>query len=65
MKYFFTDNIQYVKNLLIRLDERRDIPNWSNQGLILLDYIDISEKVRFSNIFADILLTLIFGSLIN
>lgn len=45
--HFFLDNILYVKGLLNRLSDPRQIPNWSNEGSILLDYIEISEKVLF------------------
>lgn len=45
--FWFIDNIVYVKNLLQRFQDTRQIPNWLNQGSILLEYIDLSEKVCF------------------
>lgn len=37
-------NIPYIKSLLFEFTDRRLISNWLNQGQILLDYIDLSEK---------------------
>lgn len=44
--FFFIDNTRYIKDLLDRFEDPRSVPNWSNQALILLDYLDITAKVR-------------------
>lgn len=43
---FHLGNSQYLKELLDRFEDPRHVPNWSNQGAILLDYLDITAKVR-------------------
>lgn len=40
------ENITYIKMLLNSFEDQRQISNWSTQGQMILDYIDISEKVR-------------------
>lgn len=40
-------NSRYLKDLLDRFEDPRHVPNWSNQGLILLDYLDITAKVIY------------------
>lgn len=39
------DKIVYLKSLLQQFEEVRQISNWSNQGQILVDFIELSEKV--------------------
>lgn len=46
------DNLDYLHNLLSQIEtpdlhKGIKVPNWSNQGQIYLDFIDINEKVRF------------------
>jgi len=38
------DDIPYLKELLGQLENPRLIPNWSNEGMILADYIEIMKK---------------------
>ncbi|KAJ6638700.1 Nuclear pore complex protein Nup98-Nup96 [Pseudolycoriella hygida] len=38
------DDILYLKELLGQLENPRLIPNWSNEGMILMDYVEIIEK---------------------
>lgn len=39
------DDLKYLRDLLERFEDPRLVPNWSNQGMIFLDYMDISKKV--------------------
>lgn len=41
----FTDNTRYIKDLLDRFEDPRLVPNWANQGMIILDYLDMIAKV--------------------
>lgn len=43
---YLTDNTRYIKDLLDRFEDPRLVPNWSNQGMILLDYLDMVSKVN-------------------
>lgn len=54
--HFHTDNLDYLHNLLSQfespdLNKAVKVPNWSNQGQIFLDFIDINEKVSFYGTF--------------
>lgn len=40
-----TGNTRYIKDLLDRFEDPRQVPNWVNQGSIILDYLDITAKV--------------------
>lgn len=45
------DNMEYLHNLLNQFDDLSSsksikVPNWSNQGQIFLDFIDINEKFK-------------------
>lgn len=46
--FFFVsvENTRYIKDLLDRFEDPRQVPNWINQGSIILDYLDITAKVR-------------------
>lgn len=43
--FLFTDNTRYIKDLLDRFEDPRLVPNWLNQGMIILDYLDMITKV--------------------
>lgn len=47
--FFFSDNTRYIKDLLDRFDDPRLVPNWANQGMIILDYLDMISKVNSHN----------------
>lgn len=44
-KSFISDNTRYIKDLLDRFEDPRLVPNWANQGMIILDYLDMIAKV--------------------
>lgn len=44
----FAGNTRYIKDLLDRFEDPRQVPNWLNQGSIILDYLDITAKVTIS-----------------
>lgn len=44
------DNVPYLHDLLRQFEDPRQVSNWSNQGQILLDFIEMNEKVRYSTI---------------
>lgn len=60
--FHFPDNTRYIKDLLDRFEDPRLVPNWSNQGMIILDYLDMITKVCgfFHPIIFDIASTLIY-----
>lgn len=43
--YLITGNTSYIKDLLDRFEDPRQVPNWVNQGSIILDYLEITAKV--------------------
>lgn len=56
--FLHLDNLDYLHDLLTQfespdLNKCIKVPNWSNQGQIFLDFIDINEKVssKISNLF--------------
>ncbi|CAD7083702.1 unnamed protein product [Hermetia illucens] len=38
------DNVPYLHDLLRQFEDPRQVSNWSNQGQILLDFIEMNEK---------------------
>lgn len=51
LNLFIIDNLDYLHHLLTQfespdLNKSIKVPNWSNQGQIFLDFIDINEKVK-------------------
>lgn len=38
------DNIQYLYNILSQFEDPRQVSNWSNQGQILIDFIEMNDK---------------------
>lgn len=47
--FFVAENTRYIKDLLDRFEDPRQVPNWINQGSIILDYLDITAKVGKKN----------------
>lgn len=43
--FLFPDNIRYIEEFLSAFEEPKQIASWSNQGKIIMDYIDINKKV--------------------
>lgn len=43
------DQVDYLKSLLLKFEVTKEIQNWKTQGEILLNFIELNEKVKLIN----------------
>jgi hypothetical protein len=41
----FSDNIPYLESLFNQIEDCKQVNNWSTQGQIIVDFIELSKKV--------------------